>query len=59
MKVTTSMYILHLDFSPKKQVLSVGAYFRQKWVDKRLQTSEKEEDKDLVKKIKFSDFWQF
>jgi hypothetical protein len=42
------MYIYQLDFCSKRQALSVGGYFRQKWVDRRLQASEKSEDKNLV-----------
>ena len=37
-----------LDFSPKRQSMTVGGYFRQMWTDVRLKASENEEDKKLV-----------
>jgi hypothetical protein len=46
--ITTSLYINDLHFCGKRQALNVGGYFRQKWVDRRLIASTKEDEKDLV-----------
>ena len=46
--ISTSMYIQDIHFCSKRQTLTVGGYFRQKWVDRRLQASKKPEEKGLV-----------